>query len=290
MNQWRPQTDWQRLFPADDYRFRMGLRKASARDFFAPSPDAPRILRERRHWLAATPDRYAALLVAGIPVLDEFAAWLELCPGEQPVAQPSPRHHEAPVLARAQSRLADLATRWEPDFVLLIPSTGGPMRVVGGAVCFPSSWALVEKMGHTLAEVHAPVPTLNAMLGLKIDAALSRLTEGQGWVRENWGLAPDAELNRHPARGLASLGVGATLETTWVRLEHQVLLRLPVSGGVVFGIRVTIHPLAEVVRDPTIQIAVTRALTSMPPEVAEYKGVATARAGLAAQLGSEACR
>ncbi len=285
MNRWHPQTDWLRLFPAEDFRFRMGLRTGVARDFFSPSADSEAVLRERRHWLTTQPDRYRSLTGEGLALLNEFAEWLD-SGGSQVSAAPAVIADAD--LPSARARLVALASRWEPDFVLLSPATGGGMRVVGGAVCFPSSWALEEKLGQTLAEVHGPVPGLNARLGSQIDAALSRLPAGVGWLRENWGLAADAELNRHPARALAPLGERASLATTWLRLEHQVLLRLPASSGLAFGIRVTIHPLAEVVRTPAVRAAFARALISMPAEVAAYKGLAAARAGLVAQLQRDA--
>jgi hypothetical protein len=281
VHHWHPQLDWLRLLPPEDFRFRMGLRPGAARDFFAPSPDADRVLRERAQWVASAPDQHLALTAAGIPLFAEFADWLESGRDESEAARSAAATED---LALANARLAAFTTRWEPDLVFLSPDRSGVLRVTGGAVCFPSSWALAEKMGQTLAEVHGPVPGLNARLGAKIDAALARLPPDIGWFRENWGLAGDAELNRHPARGLPPLGAEAPLDRTWLRLEHQVLLRLPATDGVVFAIRVTIHPLAQVVCEPACRGTLARALRTMPPDVAAYKGLAAARDRLLAQL------
>ncbi len=33
-----------------------------------------------------------------------------------------------------------------------------PYRMLGGVVCFPAHWSLLEKMGMDLATIHDPVP------------------------------------------------------------------------------------------------------------------------------------
>ncbi len=279
MTTWTPNINWQRLFPPEPYRFSMGLRPGSAREFFAPSLEAAQVLAERRRWLAGETQHYAVLTDAGIPLFQEFetvtAHWRDHSSPARPTASPE---------RSAARNLADLASALEPDIVLLVPDNDCQLRVVGGAVCFPSSWALTEKIGLTLAEVHAPVPTLNSQLATRIDAALSRLPPGACWLRENWGLAADAHLNRHPARGLDRLHAGVRLDGAWLRLEHQALFRLPETGGVVFGIRVTVHRLAELAADPAFRLGLAGALTSMSPEIAEYKGLTDARVTLAGEL------
>jgi hypothetical protein len=53
-------------------------------------------------------------------------------------------------------------------------------------------------------------------------------------------------------------------------VEHQALVALPRSGGVLFGIRIALHRLDAVVRDVAAAAGLRRALGSMPPEVAAY--------------------
>ena len=252
--------DWPRLFPPGEYGFHMGLRAGDAREFFAPGEDHTALLAERAHWLDAAPDDYAQLLPEGGPLLAEAAALA--------AAWGTPNAGDLPALGRT----------WEPDFVLLSADENGAWRVRGGVVCFPSAWALPEKLGRTLAETHAPVPTLNATLAARIDTALARLAPGAAWERENWGLARDAERNHHPARPRLRLDETITLEEVWLRVERQCLLKMPRTGGLLFGIRLIILPLAEVLANAEARAGLRRALESMPEEVAIYKGLARARA------------
>ena len=105
------------------------------------------------------------------------------------------------------------------------------------------------------------------------------------WLRHNWGLSRSPELNQHPSRPLPRLDKSVTLADVWLRVEQQALVSLPASGGVLFGIRISMHLLAEVKQDATTAGRLARALRTMPAAVAAYKGLATARECVADLLG-----
>ncbi len=96
-------------------------------------------------------------------------------------------------------------------------------------------------------------------------------------MRHNWGLARDAELNHHPDRALPQLDAGVREPEIFLRVEYQSLVALPKSGGILFGIRVVNHLLAEVKADPVARARLRRALETMPEAMAVYKGIASAR-------------
>jgi hypothetical protein len=241
------------LFPDGDFRFHLTLRRGEARDFFAPRDLTGQVLAERARWLADQPARYAALTPEGAPLFTEFAA---LC------AQWG--------FSRETSATA-LGAALEPDFVLLSRDEAGAFRLRGGALCFPTGWALEEKLGHTLDFIHGVVPGLNAALGSPIHQFLSRLKPGPAYFRDNWGLAATGELNLHPARALPPPDLPTTPERLWLRVEHQALLSLPQTGGIIFGLRIALHRLDAVARDPLAAAGLRRALLTMPPEMAAYK-------------------
>lgn len=251
--------DWSRLFPPGDFRWHLGLRPGDARAFFAPTGEGEGLLAERAGWLAAEPGEYALLTEDGVPLLAEAA-----------------------VLARswgvplADDSLHALGRAWEPDFVLLSLGEAGPV-VEGGVVCFPSSWALREKLGRTLSFTHGPVPKLNEQLAPRIDTVLRKLSAGAAWERENWSLARTPERNRHPRREEPRLDGTIMPDEVWLRSEHQVLLRLPQTGGVLFGIRIELVPMRTVLAEPVAREGLRRALESMSDEAAVYKAVTTAR-------------
>jgi hypothetical protein len=242
------------LFPDGDYRFHLTLRRSEPGEFFKTRDKSGRILAERAKWLAEIPARYAALLPEGERLLAEVT---ELGEKEWGLPHTTSVHGLGAVL--------------EPDFLLLSPDASGVFRLRGGALCFPTGWTLEEKLGHTLDFIHSVVPGLNAVLASPIHQFLTKLKPGVAFMRDNWGLAPSEELNLHPARQLPPPALPVALDRLWLRVEHQALVALPQTGGVLFGIRIALHRLDEVARDPAARAGLKRALASMPAEVAAYK-------------------
>jgi len=260
------------LFADEDYRFHMGLRRGPAAEFFQPTIQHDTLVEERGCWLRQAPQTYSTFLPESEALLDECMAlardWGSITPEQQA---------SVTALGAPQDRGLRLGEMWEPDFLLLRADAARQFQLVGGCVCFPSSWSLAEKIGHPMEFIHGPVPGLNAQLGRSIDSFLAKLAPGAAWLRHNWGLSRSPELNQHPSRPLPRLDDSVTLAEVWLRVEQQALVALPASGGVLFGIRIAMRSLAEVKRDATTSDRLVRALRTMPAEVAAYKGLATAR-------------
>lgn len=257
------------LFPEGGHRFHLTLRRGEPRDFFSPRDATGRVLAARVRWLAADPAAYAALLPEGEPLLAEFA---EVCADW------------VPGLPAAPWSVETLGASLEPDVLLLSADAAAVFRLRGGALCFPTGWALAEKIGHPMDFIHGVVPGLNAALGSPIQQFLSRLKPGAAYLRDNWGIAASDELNLHPARRVAPPALPADLERLWLRVEHQALVALPCTGGVVFGIRIALHRLDEVARESAAAAGLKRALASMPAEMAAYKRLDAIRTELIARL------
>lgn len=259
-----------RLVKQGAFEFQMGIRRGDG-GFFRNRTDDRAVLDERRRWLGESPKVYAACEPGAE---DAIAEAITFARSENP--------------GLAADSLVSLGANWEPDFLLLRQDDGGVFRLVAGCVCFPSRWALRDKIGQPLAAIHSPVPTLNASLGAKIDVFLGNLRADAVWERWNWGIAPSPELNDHPARKLARLSAASTLDSAWFRAEHQAFRLLPETRTILFAIRIELVPLREIASDPAIAARLAGALRSMPDEIAAYKGVASSRLTLAALLEATA--
>ncbi len=256
------------LFPDADYRLQMRFQRGAIRDFFNPWRNPANVLEQRRHWLRQDPAIYSCLLPEGAHLFEELIEQSRRWALNPPL-QPSDSDPLAALRAAGESL--------EPDFLLLRPDASGNLRLLAGCVCFPSSWSLEEKMGRPLDFIHSVVPGLNDQLGHPIAQFFRRMAPDIAWLRANWGLSRSPELNQHPQRGLPRLDGSITLEEVWFRVEHQALVALPRTGGVLFGIRVVVHPLAEVKQDADAARGLRRALQTMPGPMAVYKGIAAAR-------------
>lgn len=260
------------LFPDADFGFSMRLRPGDPAEFFAPTAHAGTILVERARWLQQNPARYTVLDPAFPEIIAPLIAFTHAA-----------RHEWAPFADGTElvlDRLRQLGRVWEPDFLVLVPDAAGRFVLRAGCVCFPSGWALEEKVGRPIDEIHGVVPGLNAAIGAKIHQFLARLKPGAGWYRSNWGLSSSAEFNQHPSRAINQLARDTDPETTWLRIEHQVLTGLPDSPAILFGIRLENVSLAKVKADAAIRVGLRRALITMPDAMAAYKNLTAVRPAL----------
>lgn len=176
-----------------------------------------------------------------------------------------------------QQNAVQLGELWEPDYLVLAPDSRECFRLLCGAVCFPSGWDLNEKIGHGIGTIHEAVPGLNTAIGGQVNAFLARMKPGVSWDRVNWGLSRSPELDQHPARKLRRLDDQVGIEEIFFRIEEQSLTPLPKTGGVLFGIRIVVHPLERLKQEPEAARGLAKALETMPEEVARYKGLGSAR-------------
>jgi len=266
------------LFPDEDYRFHLTLRKGDLPKFFAPAD--PAALTERRDWLKRESFRYAAATAGAKPLLNEFEAMAtEWLPGPVPYVDAD---------FTGVGRLVALGQNLEPDFMLLARDEAGVFRLQAGVVCFPSSWALTEKMGLTLEEIHGVVPGLNPSLASPISQFLGKLKPDAPYERANWGVAATPELNMHPALSRQRLTGPFDPQRIWLRIEDQILAALPQTNGILFGIRIRIFSLLELINNSMLRAGFCRALSSMPDALAAYKGFDLIRSQLIAFLARTA--
>ena len=259
------------LFPDQNYQFTLKVKRSEPAAFFRPKTDD--ILGERRQWLETMPSACLAFLPEAEPVLNEAiaaaAGWgtIPASQAESIQREPSP-----------SVRLRMLGERWEPDILLM--RADEDIRLVGGAICFPSSWSVEEKIGKPIHEIHQAVPGLNAALSGPIQNFLARLRPGAAWMRENWGLSSSPARNQHPSLKTPPLPDAPALSQSWLRIEEQALVALPQSGGILFGIRIVVVRLDELCRDLPAAQGLRRALETMPEAVAAYKNLTRSRAAL----------
>ena len=251
--------------PEGPYRFSMAFGRGEFSAFYGQTTENAPILRERRRWLEDDPNKYLAVLPDAKELLRETIA-LAL---EHKTVHPS---ISIPTAADEGARF--LGENWEPDFLLL--KRDDELRLLCGCVCFPSSWALEEKIGLPITRIHEVVPALNANVGRQIQTFLEKVKPGIFWLRSNWGLSRTPERNQHPSRNVPRLDASVRLEEVYFRVEEQSLVALPKSNGVLFGIRLKMIPL-DGYGGTEDGMRLAQALETMPEPMAVYKGIAHAR-------------
>jgi hypothetical protein len=107
-------------------------------------------------------------------------------------------------------------------------------RLTGAVLCFPSNWTLAQKLGMPLGRIHLPVHRYDADVAKRVQRLFDLVRPEAPLMRANllvYGASdlfnPRVEFARHEPPS----GTGR-----FVRVERQVLLRLPRSRAVVFSI------------------------------------------------------
>ncbi len=176
---------------------------------------------------------------------------------------------------------------FEEDFAVL-DTTSGTIQWL--CVCVPSHWAPEDKLGQSLASIHAPVAD-GAALAAAMPALVRLLAGGGHWERFVWTLTPSGRYDQHPHRYPRTPwpqtgDTGDFAAQCHLRVERQTFLPVPGHGQVVFTIRVMLEPLAQAVQTPQQAGRLHDALASMTPAVLDYKRLAGARAPLLAWLAA----
>lgn len=184
----------------------------------------------------------------------------------------------------------------QEDLVLMRRGENG-WRICAASLSFPSSWSLAEKFGKPLREIHRPVPHFGP--GTRSDDLIERMfdkLQGQLVERFNWSLQPDAGLYKplssmqrddRAEKAVSRFpGVDAA-SVAFIRVERQTVRKLPVSGDVLFTIRIHLDPMSALRAHPErARIAASFAgqLAALERSELDYKGLAADRDRLVAAL------
>jgi hypothetical protein len=188
-------------------------------------------------------------------LLDEVRRWLATYHRDE-VADDD----EHPIVAA--SRLV------QEDLCVLVRSD--TWRLEAACVCFPSRWDLSTKIGRTLDEIHAPVPSYDEELSGPTASVFDRMRPERSFWRLNWSLLDSPDLFQPTSERSAP---GGDFDQWYFRVERQTLRRLPVSGAIVFTIRTYVTTAATMCeRDVGFAELLVHALDTTPAPMQDYKG------------------
>ena len=183
----------------------------------------------------------------------------------------------------------------QEDLILMRKGEDG-WRLAAGSLCFPSSWTLTEKFGLPIHEIHRPVPDFGA--GSRNNELITRMFDRlhQPVLRWNWSIQAGGALY-HPLSNAgreerattrpSRFGDADVNAAAFIRVERQTLRKLPLSGDILFTIRIYLDPLGWIVRHPDrapIAQSFARQLMALDAAQLDYKGLTADRNRLVAAL------
>ena len=162
----------------------------------------------------------------------------------------------------------------------LLDQRDGDLFLDAGIVTCPADWSLAFDMGMSFKEWHGPVPLAHEM-GV-FDRALKYLTAipvGRPVRRLNWTLTVNARMDTSPetypnwGTDRASINKDNIGEKLHLRVELQVLDRMPRSNALLFSIRTYLISFEDLCSNPDWARRMHRVMKSLPEELIEYKGL-----------------
>jgi hypothetical protein len=287
-----------RYTPYDGSRqpFSIGLNPLDLADWFEPDERLVGELTEKDRLFATRRDvvfrAEAGTEAAQREVLDLMADWL---PARHPDLY---RRADDDLIVGGSHRVAlagddpplfSAARLVQDDLVLMRASSAG-WRLVAASLSFPSAWSLAEKMSHPMDAIHAHVPHFPGRMGDRVARIFDNLRVELPVWRLNWSLYDDAVLH-HPEskqgpRAWAG-NEGRFGETAFIRVERQTLRKLPVSGDILFTIRIYVDPVGLFRSHPRgreLAAGLRSQLLGLDEGQLRYKGLLADRDRIAAEL------
>ncbi|SHE40092.1 Protein of unknown function [Lampropedia hyalina DSM 16112] len=162
----------------------------------------------------------------------------------------------------------------------LLDQREGDLFMDAGVVTCPADWSLAFDAGMSFKQWHSPVPLAHQM-GV-FDRALKYLLNvqvGQPVRRLNWTLTinprldTSAETYHEWGSDRGTVTPGNAGQKVHLRVELQLMLRLPRSNALMFGIRTYLASLEELVTRPGWGQRLHRVMRDLPEPIADYKGI-----------------
>jgi len=241
----------------------MGVRTLQLEDWLIRDERFEPEMALKAHLLSTRHDEvFAARTGAGEAsgeVLTLVQAWVEAHHG-------SPRH-----LAAAEDlHPLDAAGRLVQEDLCLMVADEGSYRLEAASLCFPSHWRLHDKLGHSLAAIHQPVPHYAAELASKVDRFFGKLRVDRPVQRRNLSIHNHDELYRpEPHESPESFPADPSgIDEVWLRSERQTLVRLPRTRAVLFTIKTQQCPVVALRDRPAIARALATKLRAEQSDLA----------------------
>ncbi len=270
--------------------FSIGLSALDPKRWIEPDDDLGRYLDEKRR---LEEEHFDDIFRAAPESLDAQQECLDLLAGHLEQSHGGRYSRSGSIMTMA-GHAVDLADESRPpllragslvedDLVILRKKPDG-WTIIAAHLAFPSSWSLAEKFMRPMAQVHAHVPGFEG--GTRNDTIINRVfdnlqpdlpAERFNWSI-NWRYALYHPVSIRPSTDPSSVGIDP--RQAFVRVERQTLRKLPVTGDIVFTIRIYLDPVAAFERHPDgarMAEGLARQLETMTADQINYKGLAERR-------------
>ena len=176
-----------------------------------------------------------------------------------------------------------ITRQMQGDFALL-DQRDNDLFMDAGMVTCPADWSLRFDAGMSFQQWHTPVPMAHrAGVFERALKYLLNIQVGQPVRRLNWTLTINPRLDTSPetfhewGSDRAKVTADNAGALVHLRVELQLMVRLPRSNALMFSIRTYLISLDELVTNPAWARRLYRVMRDLPDPIADYKGISRYR-------------
>lgn len=166
----------------------------------------------------------------------------------------------------------------EDDLNILVENTDGEYVLKAVLSAFPAGFQVKEKMDKCMTEIHKPVPMYKEKLQMAMNKFFRKVGPSKLVMRLNWSINDKEELFLVSGGHLyesdtkdALADETIDINQVQLRIERQVLRRLPRTGAICFITKTYLYPLAEISKTPGFSARLGGLLHKLPEKFAFYK-------------------
>ncbi|QMU60255.1 MAG: DUF3445 domain-containing protein [Gammaproteobacteria bacterium] len=182
------------------------------------------------------------------------------------------------IIASYENNPLELVSYLVADDFCLLEEVDEDYKLVAASICAPTWWTLAEKMGKSLASIHAPIANLEEKIGRMIRHFLKNLKVEDCYQRSNWFLFSRPDLCVFPNsfdmyESMVNVDLENIEDRLYLRSERQTFRRLENTNTIVFGIKVYVESISIVKKHPAIAKDLVIALNTMTAEQKHALGI-----------------
>jgi dimethylamine monooxygenase subunit A len=167
------------------------------------------------------------------------------------------------------------ASRLVSDDLVIMERADDEWTNTACCLCSPTFFSAPYALGKSLLMLHAPVPDGDFGLAKRIGRVFSNLTPDLVLERHNWTVQWGAERYTPDGEPLRKAAAAAPLSEAchqlFLRVERQTIRALPLTGAILFTIRIRLTKLADLLANPLHRRAFEAAWADAQDPVRAYK-------------------
>lgn len=162
--------------------------------------------------------------------------------------------------------------------ILTIPSGSDEYVLQAALFGFPAGFHIDKKIGLKLTDIHGPVPTYESKLKIAMNRFFKNVGPSRMVMRVNWGINDRLELHMPDGGHLyedddldTAADESIDINQCQLRIERQVLRRLPRTKALAFLAKTYVYPITELAKEPGFAKKLAGLLHKLPEKFAFYK-------------------